>query len=314
MRSIRGARLRAAAVVLGGLLVVGGCGYDVTELPTPEADETSEGTASSPVECDNATQSYQPSTDRAAAVADLTNKGLLVVGVSADTLKLGSADPFGRFEIRGFDIDVARAIATELGVKVRLQVISAADRIPLLESGEIDIVARNMTMNCARWEQIGFSAVYYNATQKVLVRSDDVAAFEKDGVASLSGKKVCAPAGSTSIDNIKEVQPDVEAVAASNHTGCLVKFQQGEVDAITGDDTVLAGLAAQDPYAEVPEQAKLTDEPYGIGANKADVDLIRFINSVLETRRANGDWQASYNEWLRPYLGDATPPAPTYGR
>ncbi len=160
-----------------------------------------------------------------------------------------------------------------------MRVISAAERPTLLgatidgetHEQEIDLVARNYTMNCTRWSQIGFSAVYYNATQKVLVREDDVAAFEKKGVKSLSGKKVCAPAGSTSIDNIKKIQPDVVTVAAANHTGCLVKFQQGEVDAITGDDTVLAGLAAQDPYAEVPEQKKLTDEPYGIGANQDDV-------------------------------------------
>ncbi len=176
-----------------------------------------------------------------------------------------------------------------------------------------------MTMNCTRWSQIGFSAVYYNATQKVLLREDDVPAFEKSGIASLDGKRVCAPNGSTSLDNIVEAGEEagvkITTDPAANHTGCLVKFQQGAVDAITGDDTVLAGLAAQDPYAVVPEQQKLTDEPYGIGANKDDVDLIRFINSVLEERRRNGDWQAlQYDTWLKPYLGDASPPAPTYGR
>lgn len=313
MRSVR--RSRPVAVVLAaGVLLLGACGYDATTVPKAGEDETTAGTPAKPIECDNATRSYSPSSDRNAARDELGNRNLLVVGVSADTLKLGSADPFDGFRIKGFDIDVADAIANALGVDVRLRVISAAERIPLLESGEIDIVARNFTMNCTRWDQIGFSAVYYNATQKVLVRSNDVEDFEKRGVKSLSGKRVCAPAGSTSIDNIKRVQPDVETVPAANHTGCLVKFQQGEVDAITGDDTVLAGLAAQDPYAEVPEQKKLTDEPYGIGANKDDKDLIAFINSVLDERRSNGDWQASYNTWLKPYLGDATPPTPQYGR
>lgn len=313
MSSIR--RHRAlAATLMAGALALGACGYDTTTVPEAKADETKAATPVKPVECDNPTQSYAPSDDRERARRDLANRDLLVVGVSADTLKLGSANPFDGFEIQGFDIDVADAIAKALGVDVRLQVISAADRIPLLESGEIDIVARNFTMNCTRWDQIGFSAVYYNATQKVLVRSNDVRAFEERGVRSLAGKRVCAPAGSTSVDNIKKVQSDVELVPAANHTGCLVKFQNGDVDAITGDDTVLAGLVAQDKYAVVPEQEKLTDEPYGIGVNKDDVDLIRFINSVLEERRRNGDWQASYDTWLRPYLGDATPPAPTYGR
>lgn len=304
--------------LLAGLLLLGACGYDTTVVPKPEAADSSTAPTATPVRCDNATQSYAPSTDRGAAIAELGRKDLLVVGVSADTIKLGSANPLDEFEIQGFDIDVAKDIAAALGVGIRLQVISAADRIPLLESGEIDIVARNFTMNCARWQDIGFSAVYYNATQKVLVRSDDAEAFAKQGVASLAGKRVCAPAGSTSIDNVseaaKEAGVEIETVAAANHTGCLTKFQNGEVEAITGDDTVLAGLVSQDEYAVVPEQEKLTDEPYGIGANKDDVDLIRFINSVLDERRRNGDWQASYDTWLKPYLGDATPPTPQYGR
>ncbi|HWJ11881.1 MAG TPA: glutamate ABC transporter substrate-binding protein [Nocardioides sp.] len=321
MTRIRSSRALAAALA-AGVMLLGACGYDTTVVPELKADESAPAGGTKPVECDNATQSYQASTDKAAALGELLNPGRLVVGVSADTFQLGWANPFANSQIQGFDIDVAQAIADALGVKLQLRVISAADRPTLLgaeingkqSEQEIDLVARNYTMNCTRWTQIGFSAVYYNATQKVLVREDDERAFKAKGVKSLSGKKVCAPAGSTSIDNIKEIQPDVVPVEAANHTGCLVKFQNGEVDAITGDDTVLAGLAAQDPYAVVPEQEKLTDEPYGIGANKDAVDLIRFVNSVLEERRRNGDWQKSYDKWLEPYLGDARPPAPTYGR
>ncbi|KRB77178.1 hypothetical protein ASE01_10565 [Nocardioides sp. Root190] len=313
MSRIRTSRALAATLT-AGLLLLGACGYDDTVVPEPDTDKTTPAAVTPPVECDDATTSYDPSNDRTAARSELKNNKRLVVGVSADTLRLGSANPFEDNDIEGFDIDVARAIADALGVSLQLRVISAAERITLLKSGDIDLVARNMTMNCTRWTEIGFSAVYYNATQKVLVRKDDVAAFEKDGLASLAGKNVCAPTGSTSIDNITEAQPEAVAVGAANHTGCLTKFQNGEVDAITGDDTVLAGLAAQDPYAIVPEQDKLTDEPYGIGANKDDVDLIRFINSVLDERRGNGAWQASYDKWLKPYLGDATAPAPKYGR
>jgi polar amino acid transport system substrate-binding protein len=190
-------------------------------------------------------------------------------------------------------------------------VISAADRIPLLESGEIDIVARNMTINCSRWESIAFSAEYFHSGQKVLVAKDSGI----DRVADLSGKRVCAPAGTTSLDNIQEIAPDAIPVSAANHTGCLLKFQNGEADAITGDDTVLAGLAAQDPYAEVLTGEALTDEPYGIGVNAENVDLVRFINGVLEQMSADGSWQASYKKWLQPSLkAPATQPTPVYGR
>lgn len=303
-----------ASTWAASLLLLAACGYDETRVPEEKASASGSSSAPSaaPVECSDATESYRASNDKNAALRELAAKNLLVVGVSADTLKLGSANPFNRFAIEGFDIDVAKAIADALGVSLRLRVITAADRIPLLESGEVDIVVRNMTMNCARWEQIGFSEVYYSAAQKVLVRADDAEDFEQRGLDALANKKVCAPTGSTSLDFIVAQQPKAESVPAANHTGCLVKFQQGDVDAITGDDTVLAGLAAQDPYARVPEQDKLTTEPYGVGVAEEDTDLIRYINFVLDRRRSDGTWQESYDRWLKPYLGPAAPPpAPT---
>src|SRR5690606_34217740 len=99
-----------------------------------------------------------------------------------------------------------------------------------------------------------------------------------------------APHGTSSMENLIRLAPDAEPVGATNHTGCLVKFQRGEVDAITGDDTVLAGLAAQDPYAVVLEEEPFTAEPYGIGVPKEDTDLAAFINGVLEEMRADGRW------------------------
>ena len=92
-------------------------------------------------------------------------------------------------------------------------------------------------------------------------------------------------------------------------------FQQGQVDAITGDDTVLAGLAAQDPYAVVPDQKAFTEEPYGLGMNADDVDLVRFVNARLAQMRGNGEWEAIYDRWLAEPLGPApAPPKAVYGR
>lgn len=304
--------LRRLGVPVATLLLLAGCGYDATVVPKQADNEQSAAAPAAPVTCANPTQSYTPSNDRAAALRTLENRGRLVVGVSGDTYQMGFTDPRDG-KLKGFDIDFARAIAEALGVDLSLRVISAAERITLLDSGEIDMVARNMTVNCARWEQVAFSTVYYNATQKVLVRSDVASKYK--GPQTLAGKRVCAPTGTTSIDNIKEIEPEVKADPAGNHTGCLIKFQNGEVDAITGDDTVLAGLAAQDPYAVVPEQTKLTDEPYGLAFNKDDVALVRFANSVLDRMRRDGAWQKAYGTWLKPYLQvDATPPAPVVGR
>lgn len=305
-------RLGVAAAVLG-LLALAGCSYDATKVPTPEATPVAEPSPASCETTDADLRSYAPSRDAGEAVKRIRKAGVLKVGVSADTLLLGARNPSTN-DIEGFDIDVANKIAAELGVEPQYRVISAADRITLLQKHEIDIVARNMTINCVRWQDIAFSAEYYRAGQKVLVRPDVAETYA--GPQDLAGLKVCAPTGTTSVDNIRAKEPKAIAVTAANHTGCLVRFQQGQVDAITGDDTVLAGLVAQDKlYAAVPKQDAFTREPYGIATNADDKDLVAFINSVLEGMRADGSWQKSYDTWLKPYLLiDATQPQPAYGR
>ena len=95
----------------------------------------------------------------------------------------------------------------------------------------------------------------------------------------------------------------------------MVLFQNGQADGVSTDDLVLAGLAAQDPYAVVLDTPFLTQEPYGIGVNEDNVDLVQLINVVLEDMRADGRWQESYNTWLRPVLRvPGKQPEPLYGR
>lgn len=321
--------MRRLALAAAAVLLAGCGGYDATTIPEPDAAEpTPPAAPAAPAECDDATESYAPGGSVSelgsrGTVAEIRSRGRLVAGVSADTFKMASRDPLTG-DLVGFDIDMVNAVARAifpgqpLEKVITFRVISAAQRLEALQNEQVDIVVRNMTMNCARWELIGFSAVYYESGQKLLVRQDlaDGTGPVVDTVGELSGLSVCAPNGTTSLDNIRELAPDdTEIVTAINHTQCLVKFQRGEADAITGDDTVLAGLAAQDPYAVVPAgQQKFTAEPYGIGVNQDNKDLARFVNAVLEDSRADGSWQDSYDRWLRPTLGQGSQPQPTYGR
>jgi polar amino acid transport system substrate-binding protein len=292
--------------------------FSDTPTPLPPAPPTPQPTtnapAARPASCSNPLASYAPSAvAQGSTVARIKKRGRLVAGVSADTYLLASRNPFTG-EIEGFDIDMVKAVAgAVLGDEnlYQLKVITAAQRIPALEKGEVDIVARNMTITCDRWEQIAFSTEYYRSGQKILVRKGSKANSIKD----FGGQKVCAPKGTSSMDNLIKEAPKAIPVAADTHTGCLVLFQEGEVAAITGDDTVLAGLAAQDPYAVVPKQQAFTSEPYGLGFNKKDVDFVRLVNARLAQMRADGEWTRIYNRWLKEALGPAPePPSAVYGR
>ncbi|MDN5762786.1 MAG: glutamate ABC transporter substrate-binding protein [Microlunatus sp.] len=312
---------RVAEALLVTLLigVLAGCGltaYAPTPLPSPTVPESTPSTGPPPVppvECDDALASYRPSDTAGPAVKRIKDRGRIIAGVSADTYLLGSRNPFSG-KIEGFDIDLVKAMAKAiLGDEnaYELKVITAAQRIPSLQAGDVDMVARNMTINCERWSEVAFSSEYYRSGQKILVRRGS----KDTTLADLAGQRVCAPKATSSMTNLKKLQPEAIAVGSDNHTGCLVLFQNGEVDAITGDDTVLAGLAAQDPYAVVPEQKAFTAEPYGLGFNRDDVDLVRYANGVLAKMRSDGQWRRIYNRWLAEALGPApAPPKAVYGR
>lgn len=309
------------ALLIGLLTGCGLTGYAPTPLPSEQPSAGSATTSptaaptpsAAPATCDNALASYPASDKAGPAVERIKKRGRIIAGVSADTYLLGSRNPFSG-EIEGFDIDMVKAMAKAiLGDEdaYELKVITAAQRIPALQDGSVDMVARNMTITCDRWEQIAFSTEYYRSGQKILVRRGSKAKT----LADLAGQRVCAPKGTSSMANLIKLQPKAIAVGADNHTGCLVMFQNGDVDAITGDDTVLAGLAAQDPYAVVPDQKAFTAEPYGLGFNSKDVDLVRYANNVLAEMRADGRWKAIYNRWLADALGPApAPPKAVYGR
>src|SRR5207244_6253224 len=119
--------------------------------------------------------------------------------------------------------------------------------------------ADSMTITCARLRQVAFSTDYFDAGQKILVtRGSPVR-----GAGDLTGRKVCAAAGTTSIQTIAVLPAHPVPVAVNDWTDCMVLLQQGQVDAVSTDDNILAGLARQDPNTEVVGD-RFTDEPHGL--------------------------------------------------
>jgi polar amino acid transport system substrate-binding protein len=240
-------------------------------------------------------------------MAQIAQRGRLVVGVDQNTFLFGYRNAASG-EIEGFDIDIARAVAAAIfgtaDGHIQLVAITSAQRIPYVSQGTVDIVADTMTMNCARWQQVDFSSQYYSAGQRVLVAGSSTAKSIDD----LGGQKVCAAAGSTSIANIAAAKSKPIPVSVLDWTDCLVMLQQGQVAAISTDDTILAGLQKQDPTTKLVG-APFTAEPYGMAIAKSHPDFVRFVNAVLENLRDNGGWAAIYSRWLS---GTATPPAAQY--
>ena len=283
--------------------------------PTPAGMEvlsdTSQPAESVDGSCDR-TASLRPFADRAeaeAAVADIRNRGRLVVGLDIGSNLFSFRDPITG-EITGFDVDIAGEVARDIfgdPAAVEYRILSSADRITALQDNSVDIVVKTMTMTCERRKQVNFSTVYFTAFQRILVPRESPIA----GPSDLSGKRVCVARGTTSLQRVREISPPPIIVSVVTWADCLVALQQHEVDAVSTDDAILAGLVAQDPYLHIigPDMA---EQPYGIGVNLANTGLVRFVNGTLERIRTDGTWDTLYRKWLT-VLGPApAPPDPRY--
>lgn len=239
---------------------------------------------------------------------EIRKRGKLIVGVDQTTYLFGFRNPTSG-KLEGFDIDMARQVAKALFGNedaIQFKAITSAQRVPALQNHQVDIVVRTMTVNCERRKDINFSSVYYMAGQRVLVGVNSGA----NGLGDLGGRKVCATKTSTSLARIARAGSNPVPVSVDNWSDCLVMLQQGQVDAVSTDDTILAGMAAQDPTTKIVG-GRFSEEPYGIGVPKGDEDMVRYVNAVLDQVRG-GQWQASYDRWLAQRLGGASAPPATY--
>ena len=246
-----------------------------------------------------------PQVTAGSSMAKIRARGFLIAGVDQSTYHFGYLDPLDG-QIEGFDIDMIKAVAQAIFGSpghVVYKAISDAQRIPDILNGTVDIVAHTMTITCARLQQVDFSSVYFEAHQRVLVLKNSTV----NGLANLSGQKVCATSGSDSATLI--TQYHAIPVTVPYWTDCLVLLQQDQVAAISTDDSILDGLAAQDPFTKLVGP-NLTQEPYGLAISKQHPDFVRFVNAVLAKERADGSWAASYAHWVSTRV--PAPPAVAY--
>jgi polar amino acid transport system substrate-binding protein len=262
-------------------------------------------------DCD-LTASLRPFPDRAqaaAAVANIKNRGRLIVGLDIGSNLFSFRDPITG-EITGFDVDIAGEVARDIfgsPSQVEYRILSSADRITALENDQVDIVVKTMSITCDRKKLVNFSTVYLVANQRILAPRDSAISQARD----LSGKRVCAVKGTTSLQRIQEISPPPIIVEVVTWADCLVALQQRQVDAVSTDDSILAGLVAQDPYLHIVGPS-MNEEPYGIGINLANTGLVRFVNGTLERVRRDGTWNTLYRKWLTVLGPPPAPPVPRY--
>lgn len=259
------------------ILVIAGCGNN---SPASEGS-ASEGGGSS---------------EASGTLAAIKERGKLIAGVKYDTKLFGLQDP-ATGNVEGFDIDMAKALANKIlgdETKLELREVTSKTRIPLLQSGEIDIIIATMTITDERKQQVDFSDVYFEAGQSLLVKVDSPIT----GLESLNkDTKVLAVKGSTSAQNIREKAPDATILEFENYQDAFTALRAGQGEALTTDNAILIGMQQQDSNYHLVG-GNFTDEPYGMAIKKGETEFVNVVNELLSEMKESGEYDRLYEQWM----------------
>jgi glutamate transport system substrate-binding protein len=219
-------------------------------------------------------------------------QGKLTIGIRFDQPGIGEKTLNGQYQ--GFDVDVAKYIAGELGVdpaNITWKEAQPADRETLLTTDKVDMVVAAYTINDKRKKLVDFAGPYFTVGQDLLVRLSDNSI---DGPQSLNGRKLCSVAGSTSAQQVKDkFAKNTNLVEYGRYSDCVTALLAGLVDAVTTDDVILAGYAAQNPELLRVVGKPFTKDSYGIGLRKGDSAGREKVDAALQKMISTGAWRSA---------------------
>ncbi|WBT08459.1 glutamate ABC transporter substrate-binding protein [Corynebacterium sp. SCR221107] len=247
-------------------------------------------------------------------VPEIVARGRLIVGIDQSQYLLSFREP-STGAIKGFEVDIARQIARDIfgdPNKVEFRFVDSSNWLKSIEDEKIDLAIRGISITRDRQDQVFFSASYLTGQTRMLVEKNTGI----DSIDDLAGGTACVTSGSTGQQRTRARAPETDLLVANSAADCLVALQQGQVQAIISDDTILSGMVAQDPFTEIVGDP-LGTESYGIAIAKPgtrhDTDgLIRQVNSTLERLTSDRTWAGLYLNWFGPYLPLQQPPAAAY--
>lgn len=233
------------------------------------------------------------------------------IGIKYDQPGLGFRESDGSFT--GFDVDMARVIAEGLGYsedEIEFVEAVSANRETFLQNGTVDMILATYSITDERKEVVDFAGPYYVAGQDLLVAADNT---DITGPDTLDGKRLCSVTGSTSAQKVKdEYAEGVQLQEFDSYGKCTEALLGGQIDAVTTDDIILAGLSNANPGELKVVGAPFSEENYGVGLPKDSPDRDK-VNDLIEAAFEDGSWEKAFND----NLGDSgyeLPEPPTVDR
>jgi glutamate transport system substrate-binding protein len=235
-----------------------------------------------------------------APVPGATPNGRLTIGIPFDEPGIGLKDGTS---YRGFDVETATYVAKALGVpeaNITWKEATGADREQLLTSGQADLIFSTYSITDARKQVVDFAGPYFLAHQDLLVRRNET---EITGPETLNGKDLCSVPGTTSAANVlQRYQGRIQLKELPKFSDCVQALADSQVDAVTTDDVILAGYAAEPQYRGALKVVGkgFSDESYGVGVRKGNAALRDQVNAALKQYIADGSWRRALGITVAP--------------
>jgi glutamate/aspartate transport system substrate-binding protein len=233
----------------------------------------------------------------------------------SNSITIGHRDasvPFSYYDDKqqpvGYAMDlclrVVDAVKSELKMpklEVKYQLVTSANRIPLIANGTVDLECGSTTNNVSRQEQVAFATTHFvTANRFVSKKASNIKALD-----DLKGKTVVSTAGTTNIKQITEINGQknmgMNIISANGHAEAFQMVETGRAVAFVMDDILLYSLVAQSrtPGDYVISSEALSVEPYGIMMRKDDAAFKKVVNSAINALYKSGQINAIYDKWFQ---------------
>jgi len=268
---------RSLATLSALVIVVAACGSD-SDTTAPVGDESAPAAVS-----------------EGSALDRVDDTGTVRIGVRDDNPPMSFIDDTGDWV--GFDLELAEAVADELGAELELVPVDGTTRISFLESGQVDMSIASMNHTRSRDEAIDFSITYFWDNQSFLVRTDSYTDIDE-----LIGQTVAASAGSSAIDSWNSYAADrdgepSEIVEFEDKLAAVQAVRDGAVEGYTEDNITMLALAAGDPDLMLLPGGH-NPVQFGIGVPENDSEWRDSVNFALQEIWESGDYQPIYDTWF----------------
>jgi len=232
--------------------------------------------------------------DTRSSLEKVQDEGVLVMGLDATFAPMGFTDE--NDEIVGYDVDLAREVASRMGVELRLQPIDWNSKVLELDTNKIDMVWNGFTITPERAEKVLFSDPYMNNRQVVLTLDDSINTIE-----DLEGKNVgvqMQSSGQSALESSNVFDDLSEMTKFDTYDLALEDLKSGRIDAVVIDEIMGRYVNNQQGDIFSVPDFSLGDEEYGIGFRFEDDALKNEIESILRDMAEDGTGASISEDWF----------------